>query len=170
VRNLLIVGLVGLGLVLPGCVVPRLIWPQSDIRPSEINAPTAGKNVLVASRKSEFKDAVVARIGEAFRNKPVHIKFIGLDDLDKEDAGRYDALVLMDTCIAWGLDRKVDAFLGRNKDAHNIIVLTTSGDGKWVPKKDGRSFDAIASASEKASVAKIADSIVAKVEALLDHT
>ena len=156
--------------MLSGCVVPRLIWPQSDIKASELNTSAGEKNVLVASRTSAFKDAVVARIGDAFRDEPVHVKFIGLDDLDKEDAAKYDALVLIDTCIAWGLDRKVDAFLGRNKAAHNIIVLTTSGDGKWVPKKDGRNFDAIATASQQASVDKIAGSIIDKIKTLLNQT
>ena len=33
------------------------------------------------------------------------------------------------TCIAWGLDRHVKAFLERYKDHRHMIVLTTSGDG-----------------------------------------
>jgi len=43
-----------------------------------------GKKVLVDSRSSEFKDAVVKKIGEAFKDEPIYVKFIGLEQLKAE--------------------------------------------------------------------------------------
>ena len=65
--------------------VPHLFWPQKDIQPTELNEPSLGKKVLVDSRSSEFKDAVVKKIGEAFKDEPIYVKFIGLEQLEKED-------------------------------------------------------------------------------------
>ena len=149
------------------CSVPHLLWPQKDIQPNELNEPSLGKKVLVASRSSEFKDATVNRIGEAFKDEPVYIKFIGIQQLKEEDGDNYAAVVLINKCMSWDMDRHVKAFLKRHKDQSHIIVLTTSGDGDWSPKMEGRNFDAISSASQKDNIDVIADKIITKVHLLL---
>jgi len=65
--------------------VSHRIWPQNDIQPNELNESSLEKKVLIASRSSEFKDAIVAKIGKNFKDKPIYVKFIGLDQLKKED-------------------------------------------------------------------------------------
>jgi hypothetical protein len=157
-----------LSLLQTSCFVPRYIWPQGDIQKDELNNPSLEKKVLVASRRSDFKDAVVEKIKEAFRGEPVYVKFIGIDELKKEAAGEYSAIVLISTCIAWKLDRHVNDFLNDQHDQSNVIVLTTSGDGDWLPKKNGRNYDAISSASQPARVADVADSIIEKIHTILD--
>jgi len=147
--------------------VPHLFWPQKDIQPTELNEPSLGKKVLVDSRSSEFKDAVVKKIGEAFKDEPIYVKFIGLEQLEKEDGANYAAVVLINKCMSWDMDRNVNAFLKRYKEQSNIIVLTTSGDGGWLPKMKGRNFDAISSASQEDKIDEIADEIISKVRLLL---
>jgi hypothetical protein len=150
-----------------GCSVPRRIWSGDDIEPSELHEPSAGNRVLVAALSSEFKDALVARVKSDFADEPVYIKFIGLDDLDEEHAADYAAVVLINSCIAWGLSPKVDSFLERHDSLETVIVLTTSGDGGWLPDKKGRSYDAIATASVPADVDAVADALAAKIRAIL---
>ena len=152
------------------CAIPRLIWPQDDIRAYELNPLSLEDKVLVASRSSEFKDSVVARIREAFDGQPVYVRFIGLEDLKHENAGAYKAVVLINSCIAWGMDPDVEGFLKRSKDQSNIIVLTTSGAGDWLPKMEGRDFDAIACASKSINVDRVASEIITKIRALLSET
>lgn len=151
------------------CFVPRYIWPQGDIQIDELNDPVLEKKVLVASRSSEFKDAVVAEVKEAFSSEPVYMKFVGIDQLKKENAEDYSAVVIISTCIAWKLDRHVNRFLNDHDDQSNMIVLTTSGDGDWLPKKDGRNFDAISSASKDDKTSEVAETIVLKVRSLLEE-
>jgi hypothetical protein len=50
----------------------------------------------------------------------------------------------------------------------NIIVLTTSGDGGWLPDTTTRDFDAISAASKHALVDETAGEIVDRVLALLE--
>ncbi len=147
--------------------VPHLIWPQKDIKVAEVNEPTLEKKVLVASRSSEFKDAVVGKIKEAFKGEPVYIKFIGVELLEKEKAADYDAIAMINTCMSWDMDRNVKGFLKRHEDQSNMIVLTTSGGGDWMPKMKGRNFDAVSAASKKEKVDEVAGDIVGKIRILL---
>ena len=149
------------------CSVPHRVLPQKDMPASELNEPTLDKKVLVASRYSEFKEAVIGKLRDTFKDQPVYIKFIGLGDLEEEDAKQYDAVVMINKCMAWQMDRNVIGFLKRFEDQGNIIVLTTSGDGNWLPKMEERNFDVISSASEKANVDKVADQIIEKVNSFV---
>lgn len=157
-------------LMLLNCAVPRLVWPQKDVQSQEMNDPSLEKTVLVASRSSTFKDAIVERIQKAFAGQPVYMKFIGLDQLDDEDGDAYTAVVMINTCIAWGLDRHVGRFLDRHESHGHMIVLTTSGDSHWVPDMKGRDFDAIAAASTEADVDTVAAKIISKIQAVLQNT
>jgi hypothetical protein len=159
--------LLSLSIMHTSCFVPRLIWPQGDIQHDELNTPSLEKKVLVASRSSEFKDAVVMEIRDAFKEKPVYVKFIGIDNLKEEDASDYSAVVLISTCIAWKLDRHVNGFFNRHGNHNNMIVLTTSGDGDWLPDKKGRNFDAISSASQSVKIKEVANSMIEKIRSLL---
>jgi hypothetical protein len=149
------------------CSIPRRIWSGKDIESSELHDPRYDQRVLVASLSSEFKDAVVERIRENFAERPVYMRFIGLDGLEEESGSDYDAVVIINRCVAWGMSPKVESFLKRNETLAHVIVLTTSGDGAWMPDMKGRNFDAIASASVKADVNIVADKISAQIHVLL---
>jgi len=149
------------------CSIPHRVLPQKDMPASELNDSTLDKKVLVASRYSEFKEAIIGKLKEAFKDQLVYIKFIGLDDLEKEDAKQYNAVVMINKCMAWQIDRNVIGFLKRYEDHSNMIVLTTSGDGNWLPKMEGRNFDAISSASKQANVDNVAGQIIEKVNSLV---
>jgi len=149
------------------CSVPHRMLPQKDIHTSELNEPTLDKKVLVASRYSEFKEAVIGKLKDTFKDQTVYIKFIGLGELEKEDAKQYNAVVMINKCMAWQIDRNVIGFLKRYEDHSNMIVLTTSGDGNWLPKMEGRNFDAISSASKQANVDNVAGQIIEKVNSLV---
>jgi hypothetical protein len=140
---------------------------EDDISAHEKIYGGAGHALLVASRSSEFKDAVVGGIERAFVGQSVAIRFIGLQDLRQESAEDYDAVVLINTCIAWSLDPQVDAFLHKHREGGHVIVVTTSGDGSWEPKKQNREFDTVASASEMPRVDAVVEEVVAKIQALI---
>ncbi len=67
---------------------------------------------------------------------------------------------MISTCMSWDMERRVYGFLDRYKDYSNMIVFTTSGDGDWLPKMDGRNFDAITSGSKKVDLDKVAQEII----------
>ena len=151
-------------LLFSGCAVPQYIWPQKDIGFHEINQPTLEKRILIASRKSEFKNAVVQKIEDAFRNQAVYIKIIGIEDLKYKDADHYSTVVLINTAMGWKIDRKVERFLDGHKNLNSIIVLTTSGGGDIIPDSEKYHIDAVSSASTKDETASVTNKIIDKIK------
>jgi len=154
-------------LLLAGCAVPRTLWPQKDLPRAELPGTLEGYVVLVASRSSDFKEALVAELGEALGSAGVTQVTVGVDDLKEIDAADYDAIVVISKCIASGLDPKVRSFLDRQNEQTNIIAVTTSGDGGWLPNMEDREFDALSSASRMTDVDALAEDVLAKVNACL---
>jgi hypothetical protein len=93
---------------------------------------------------------------------------VGVEDLKEVDARSYAAVVVINTCLAWGLDHDVEAFLNRQEATANIILLTTSGDGSWLPAKRGRDFDAISGASVTTNVNAVAGDLMARIQSRLN--
>ena len=75
---------------------------------------------------------------------------------------------MINTCMSWDMDRNVKAFLKKHKNQGNMIILTTSGDGKWLPKMKDQNFDAISAASEKNKVDEVANTIITRVKSLIE--
>ena len=152
-----------------GCAIPRHIWKQDDIATATLNDASSDDRVLIASGKSDFKQAVIERLKDRYTEGSIFVRFVGLSSLRDEQANDYDAVVIMTSCVAWGIDPRAQDFLKRYKDADNVIVLVTSGDGGWLPDTKGKLYDAISSASKQTRVAEVADEIAAKVDALLEN-
>ncbi len=147
--------------------VPQLIWHQEDVLIQQVQID-ASRKILIASRKSDFKEALIEKIIENYKGKNLAIKVIGLAELDQENAEEYQSIILINTCMSWDMDRNVNKFLKNHLDDGNVIVLTTSGDGRWLPKKKGRQFDAISSASKITDVEKVSNEIIEKINHLLN--
>lgn len=147
--------------------IPQLFWPQKDMDSSSVNQPALANKILIASRESAYKRALVEKIKEALKGDSVYVKCIGLTKLKYEDASAYRAIVLLNTCMAWDWDRSIHAFLKGKTDAANVIVLTTSGSGKWLPKKNTAHVDAIAGASRKSDPGPVAADIVKTIRGLV---
>ncbi len=111
--------------------------------------------MLIASRKSKFRIALVENMENHFKSSNINCKIIGLKQLSEENASDYNVIVLINTCMAWEMDRNVKKFLNHYQNHHNVIVLTTSSSGKWLPKKKELKYDAISSASKMVKVDNI---------------
>lgn len=146
------------------CAVPHYIWPQKDVGFHEINPPDSDKRVLIASRDSEFKRAIIDRISTEFQDQPVYLKIIGIADLPKEDASQYSAVVLINTCMAWTIDTTVEQFIDRYGHLASIIVLTTSDVGDVLPDLENRKIDAMSSASTLADADPLANEIIGRIK------
>jgi hypothetical protein len=158
----------GIIFMLSGCFsIPHLIVPQKDIEAFELNEASLESKVLIASRTSEFKEGVLEKIREEYAGRPVYIQGLGLTQLTQEKASDYSAVVLLNKCMSWDMDRNVKKFLKRNPGSANVVVFTTSATGEWAPKKRGRSFDAISAASETSALDKAAEEIISKIDSLL---
>lgn len=156
----LIVGAV----LLAGCAVPQHFWAQKDITASDIDTIPGKPTVLVASRASAYKMKLVAALHEELSAAHISHETMGIEQLGKVDATDYAAVVVINTCLAWGLDHEVRTFLDRQKATGNIILLTTSAEGSWLPDKRGRDFDAISGASVNENANDTARNLMGKIQ------
>ncbi len=153
----------------PGCTLPQYVWPQKDVSFFEINERTLEKKILIASRKSDFKIDIIDEVQRTFVNKGIYIKIVGIETLKNEDANNYSAVLILNTAMAWEIDRKVESFLQRFGDSNSIIVLTTSGSGDFLPDMNGRQVDAVSAASSKNNINPTADKIIRKINELIER-
>ena len=151
-------------LLLAGCATPQYLWPQKDITASDIETISGKPTVLVASRASAYKTELVAELREELSAAHISHKIIGIKQLGQVDATDYAAVVVINTCLAWGLDHEVSTFLDSQKTTGNIILLTTSGEGSWLPDKSGYDFDAISGASINENVSDVARNLMKKIQ------
>jgi hypothetical protein len=151
-------------LLLTGCALPQHFWPQKDIVGSDVGTIVGQREVLIASRSSEYKKTLVAELQKQLSAAKISYKTIGIKQLSQVDPTGYAAIVVINTCLAWGLDNEVSTFLDRQKRATNIILLTTSGDGSWLPDKHGQNFDAISGASLKANIGAVTRDLMERIQ------
>jgi hypothetical protein len=152
--------------LLLGCTAPQRFWPQKDIIGSETAVMNGKEVVLIASRNSDFKKQLVDKIHDQLVLEGFSQKTIGIKSLQEIEASDYAAVVVISTCLAWGLDYDVQAFLERQKRYKNIILVTTSGDGVWLPEKGSRDFDAISAASEMTSLDSVTRNVMVRIRLL----
>jgi hypothetical protein len=157
-------------LLLAGCAAPQRFWPQKDIAVSETWGPKGGPVVLIASRDSDFKKSLVRKLHEQLATEGLSQKTIGIKGLSHVDASDYGAVVVISTCLAWGLDDEVQTFLKRQRTDQNIILLTTSGSGAWLPEKHGEDFDAVSAASEMTGADGVVREVMTVIHSRLQKT
>lgn len=122
---------------------------------------TAGKRVLIASQNSKFKQALVSEIIDTLQTNAYFIRVIDVKKLKVESATDYNAIVILNRCIAGRPDPRVETFIDNAFPKHRIIVLTTGRLESWKPEAKG--VDAITSASNLKESSIIAQKIVNKV-------
>ena len=154
---------VALVFLLAGCAVPRLLYPQQDIAASQTAIVNKRQAVLIASRSSEYKKALVAELHRQLAGAGIPQRTIGVDALREVDSRGFGAVVVINTCLAWGLDHDIESFLKQQESHANIILMTTSGDGAWLPDRRGRDYDAISGASTLTNVEAVARDVMVRI-------
>lgn len=157
-------------LLLTGCAAPRHLWPQKDISTSESVDMGRRPTVLIASRSSEYKEMLVAELHKHLATAGIPQKTVGVNDLQELDTGDYPAIVVINTCLAWGVDNDIESFLKKRPSHTNIILMTTSAAGDWLPDKRGRDFDAISGASQITNIDAVAQDLMARIRERMGQT
>ncbi len=150
--------LVMASLVLCGCAARAVSTAEwGDLK--------ADQRVLIATQRSEFKEAVVSRVVEGLKKDLCYVKVIDLKRLEDEPATDYDAVVVVNTCKAWRLTGGASEFVKAFPDKDRVVLLTTAGGEDWKPKSV--EVDAITSASKEQKTDPVAEEIVGRVRKIL---
>jgi hypothetical protein len=117
--------------------------------------------VVVATRKTEFKDAVVNKVQEALQGKPVELQVVDLEKLAEADTGDAKAVVILDHVWASKVSKEAQAFLGSDANKDKAILVATAKKVEW--RYDDPAVDAVTSASQLANVDQIIEFVVAQL-------
>jgi len=140
-------------------------------RPSEgPEAASAGLDeavprVLIASQKSEFKNAVVKHLEASLEERPVFYETVGISALGNVDEGEWDAIVIVQ-CVKMGtINGHVKSYLDRSQDLSKVVLITTCQAGD--PKTDAWDVDSITSASKMDEVEPVIEGALSQLDVIL---
>jgi len=133
-----------------------------SVETSESGGLTASEaRILIATENSKFKRAVVSDVRQGLKPKNPYIKVIDVKTLRDQSTYDYDAVVIVNTCMAGRPDPRVEDFVENAAEKHKLVVLTTGMLDSWTPA--AKEVDAMTSASVMDQAAEVARKIVAAV-------
>ena len=146
--------LVILKLSLLGCAIGTVDTIESGNRAAEQS------RVLIATQKSDFKQAVIQAIRDTLEKNYSYIKVIDVKRLPHESTDAYNAVILLNECMAGRPDPRVESFIDDSPEKDKLVVLTTGRLDSWKPESPR--VDAISSASVMTQAPAIGQSIAEK--------
>jgi len=142
-----------------------LIHRQGVADSFEVGAAGMNKKILIASQGSKYKNLMIDTLTSRLKGEDVYISVIdisGLNEIDQED---WDAQIIIHTTEGYRVPEPVKEYLGRIENPDEVMLLITSGSGKWKP--EDCKVDILTSASKVTDITGLANSIVDKVSSLL---
>ena len=136
---------------------------------SRIGTIDSKNKLLIATQKSEFKEAIVSKVVKGFEGNNVFIEIIDVANLPNTETDDYEAIVILNEYKFFQINRNVGNFLKSVDDSEKkkIILLTTGGSPRLI--EEGSEVDAISSASKMANTGTISNSIIQKVNGILSE-
>jgi hypothetical protein len=147
-------------LTLLGCTLKAVETTEAG-RPGSLK----GK-VLIATQKSEFKRTVVSEIRDNLGDQKFYVKIVDVKWLPNVSADDFNAIVILNRCMAGRPDPRVESFVDDLPDKHKLVLLTTGRLDSWKP--DSPEIDAMSSASAMSESAPIARAISDKVLEIIE--
>jgi len=134
-----------------GCAVGTVDTIESGDRAAEHS------RVLIATQKSDFKQAVIQAIRDTLENNSSYIKVIDVKMLPYESTDGYQAVIILNECMAGRPDPRVESFIDEATEKEKLIVLITGRLDSWKPESPR--VDAITSASVMTQATTIGQSL-----------
>jgi len=136
---------------------------------STIGAIDSKNKLLIATQKSEFKEAIVSKVVKGFEENNIFIEVIDLANLSNKLTEDYKAIIILNDYKFFQINRQAKKFLKNlnDYDRKKIVLLTTAGSPKLMIKSS--EVDAISSASKISNTDTISDKIIQKVNNILSE-
>jgi hypothetical protein len=116
--------------------------------------------ILIATQKSNFKQAVVQEIRDTLENNSCYLKVIDVKRLPYETTAGYNAIIILNKCMAGRPDPRVESFVDNVPEKEKIIILTTGRLDSWKPESPR--VDAMTSASVMTQSTVLGQSLAGK--------
>ncbi len=138
----------------------KITYSMEEAKAFEVNTPESSRTLLIATQGSEFKDSIVTGIVEHFKVDDLYINVIDIHELDRTDPYMWDAICLIHTWEYSQPPEAIENFLDNNQGMDRIVILTTSGDGRYKMK----GVDALTGASVLENVPLYTELLIDRLE------
>ena len=123
----------------------------------EVNNSILNTKILIASQGSEFKNALLNNIVDKIDTDSTYIKVIDVSLLNELEPNNWNAVIIINTCIADKINKDVSQYLVESQNEIPKVLFITAGDGMWKP--NNLSVDAISSASRMSKIENLSKNI-----------
>jgi hypothetical protein len=148
------------------------VWPQKRIEGNNFGNPQSSKKVLIAGKGSEFRDIVINHLVEKLQKDSVYISIVDLSEIKSKNPGDWNAILLVNRCVAFDYDNLVSKYVKKYPKSQNIVIFTTSADPRGCNLKSKLSrklkLDAYSSASVKENVNPAVEAIYKMLKKYLE--
>jgi hypothetical protein len=153
--NRLKAGLVCMLAVAAGCVGP--------VREHVVSVPEPQRKVLIATRNTPFKNALVDELLADLAGEPWSIKVADITDLVVESADDYDVIVMVDRLWGGKISSIGSDFVNGLADKGKLVLVVTAHSPDWRP--EAQDIDAVTAPSTVSSAAAVAADVAARIRA-----
>ena len=153
-----------LGLFIVFAIWYKLTYSMDQVEPYSLNSEVFETKLLIASQGSTFKNALVTRITDHYKEDSIFIQVVDVSGLPKISASDYTAILIIHT---WEYDKPPEAvteFVENSSNPSQFVVLSTSGEG-------GNTIDGVDGISGESVVDDVPDysmRVISKLDALLN--
>ncbi len=142
---------------------------QRDFNADQSGSAVSEHRVLIAGASSDFRESVVRSVVDSLTVDSFFVKVTRFKDLRNEDPSNWDAIVLVNTCIAWDIENRVRKYIAGNSSYRRFILFTTSGDPDSCcsSSKLPAGVDALSSASAKTRKQPAIDALLVKIRRMV---
>lgn len=135
--------------------------------PPETAVAKGPKEVLIATRDTDFKKQIVSRFQNDYGGR-ARLTVIDLAELDEHPTSDYDALVVMGARMGWLMySVKERRFLRGLDEPEKVILLMTAADADW--KWERPDVDVITGASKPESLDPIYREMAHRLDVILER-
>lgn len=138
----------------------KATYSMDKIESRQINSPNSKFKLFIASQGSEYKNKVVEKVIQHFRNDSIFIRIEDVSALGKISVEKWNAIVILHTWEITKPEENANLFVDNHYDKNKMFVVATSGSG------DNRiaNTDGITGASQLEDVDKDAKEIIKWIE------
>ena len=159
--SIIIVILSFIFIIFIGLLSYKIIFSQKKIESFEINTPNFDKHILIASQGSKFKNQLVKIFSDELKMENFYIKVIDVSLLKNIKISNWQSIIIINAIESGKLEKNVDNFIQKNSLYNNIILVITSGSGKFMLKD--YDIDAISTASRMKNIENIKNLIIDRI-------
>ena len=142
-------------------ILPLLGCAMGTVDTTEFGSKGAQNSwVLIATQKSDFKRTVIYQIRNTLESNSCYIKVVDVKRLPHESTDGFNAIIILNKCMAGRPDPRVESFIDNVPDKEKIILLTTGRLDSWKP--ESQRVDAMTSASVMTQATVIGQSLAGK--------